>query len=624
MAGDFSYPVWCWHCNQVSDSNDQRDCSNCGSQLSGILRLKNWEKPRNSFLEQKTFDEVFSALCESIDCKPEIAKEYFEKDLYLEYSGNTSQREEFERINQNWEILVVNKNVQVRQAMTYLGKFLNRAAVLSLARDPSPTVRIELIRQQCIFKEAVEILNKDKSPEVIEELRNSPWGLPGSFAFVEKGFLINQVVRHPESPAWALEKIIKEFHDHPFVSEIRNIPWHQNIPRNIFMEASVKSAWGRFFIKQFLNAYGYENTKRISADLIAQRKSFILMRLTKSNCVSEARDLLDRLLVEMDLGDNPEFAQHPLLTEVHIERLSRNSSKKIREEIALRPDTPPEVLVELSKDTESTVVRRVLENQNTPIEILMDQSFLKLANNRAFIARNSALPIETMEYLLSKGEARVVENLAKNPGLPRELVEKFYHLTSDDLKHLWAHNSGLSSSIIEDLIERNSPLTEKMSDLLCSNENLSAEKRNQYLSRCSKQFILDCIMKDQLSASTLKTMITLDFPEEVRHAALGSLITLDDPIIADLSFSQLEKRLWLMDTFPKNLLESKSRQVINYIVEGSYNIEVLLYFSNSKSEAIKTAAKEKLSFLLAPNYMFREATKREARKFTFDTGINWL
>lgn len=217
-----------------------------------------------------------------------------------------------------------------------------------------------------------------------------------------------------------------------------------------------------------------------------------------------------------------------------------------------------------------------------------------------------------------------MENLAKNPGLPRELAEKFYHLTSDELKHLWAHNSGLSSLIIEDLIERNSPLTERMSDLLCSNENLSAEKRNQYLSRCSKQFILDCIMKDQFSPSTLKTMITLDFPEEVRHAALGSLITLDDPIIADLPFSQLEKRLWLMDTFPKNLLESKSKQVVNYILEGSYNIEVLLYFSNSKSEAIRNAATEKLSFFLAPHNMFREATKREARQFTFDTGINWL
>ena len=110
------------------------------------------------------------------------------------------------------------------------------------------------------------------------------------------------------------------------------------------------------------------------------------------------------------------------MDEIHIERLSRNGNKKVREYIALRPDCPISVLEILADDPESTVVRRVLENPLTPQEILSNKKYLRLANNRAFLARNPAITLETLNLILQKKEERVYQNLASNVGLSEHLV----------------------------------------------------------------------------------------------------------------------------------------------------------------------------------------------------------
>lgn len=624
MSDAYIYPIWCWSCDHIQDSQDLKNCMKCGAQLSGVLQLKGWNSEVVGKLSGKSFEEIFEELCKSLGYDIQVTRKYFDQDITLEYGDRDSFRESFEKINNGWEKIINHKDPQVRIAMTFLGRFLARAAVLALARDPSPEVRVSVIRNGCLFKEAVEILNQDEDPEVIDELKSSSWGMPGKYAFVEKGYWINEVIRHPDSPSWALEKVIKEFYDHSFVGEVRELPWHQNLPSSIFSEASLDKAWGRFFINHFINAFGYERNRKIGSEDLEQRKNYILNRLTKSNSVSEARDLLDRLMVQLDLEAHPDFAQHPLLNEIHLERLSRSANKKVREHVALRPDSPEAVLAFLAQDQEATVVRRVLENPMTPPEILSDEKHLRLANNRAFIARNPSIPRVTIDFLLQKKEERVLQNLALNEGLSRELVLELFEITPPELQLVWLRNPNLPDVIINKLYETYAPLTQSLSDNFYLNPNTSQVIRTKIVKSCSPQVLSEAILREEIVLDELRDFITTDFPQEVRDAALEILIANNHSSIAKLSFSKLEKRLWILNKFPDVLLNSSSSEVLLFIASNSRDVKQLAQLASNKDSMIKEQAELNLSLYCSPRWMFREIEQKEARVHTYEYGMNWL
>jgi hypothetical protein len=624
MSGYRQYPIWCWSCNELQDSQDLSNCVSCGAELSGVLQLEVWNSDLGPNLKTKSFDELFEEFCREIGYVPQQVRPYFDQDLALEYGDERNFRETFEKINNGWEKIVNHPDPQVRIAMTVLGKFLSKAAVLALTKDSSAEVRISLIRRGCLFKEAVMIMNQDTSPEVIDALKSSRWGMPGKYAFVEKGYWINEVIRHPDTPSWALEKVIKEFYDHAFVKEVRELPWHQNLPSSIFVEASLDKAWGPFFIDLFIEGFGYESKKKISGKDFEQRKSYILNQLIKSNSVSEARDLLDRLSVVVDLERYPEFAQHPLLDEIHIERLSRNENKKVREYIALRPDCPISVLEILADDPESTVVRRVLENPLTPQEILRNKKYFRLANNRAFVARNPAITLETLDLILQKKEERVYQNLALNEGLSGQLVLEIYQRTPLEFRILFINNPKLPKNLICELFELNEPLTEKLSDLFYRNPNTPESIKMKIVHRCSSSVLTEAIRRDELSTDELQELLTVEFPQEVRDAAIDLLISKEDSMVTKLPFSQLEKRLWILDKFPEILLESSSSGVLLFVASNSRDINQLAKLSKNKNRDISQEAEAHLRVYSSPLWIFSELENKEARKYTYGYGMNWL
>ena len=624
MQDYHQYPIWCWNCNELQDSEDSSNCVSCGVGLSGVLQLEVWNPDLGPNLKIKSFDELFEDFCSEINYDSQLVRPYFNQDLALEYGEGGNFQENFEKINDGWEKIVNHHDSRVRMAMTFLGKFLPKAAVLALTKDSSADVRISLIRNRCLFKEAVMIMNQDTSPEVIDELKLSAWGMPGKYAFVEKGYWINEVMRHPDSPSWALEKIIKEFYDHSFVGEVRELPWHQNLPSSIFAEASLDKAWGRFFIGHFVKGFGYEGKEKIPEKDFEQRKSYVLSRLIKSNSVSEARDLLDRLSVDLNLEMHPEFAQHPLLNEIHIERLSRNENKKVREYIALRPDSPISVLEFLANDPESTVVRRVLENPLTPQKILSHEKYLRLANNRAFVARNPAITLETLDLILQKKEERVYQNLALNEGLSQQLVLEIYERTPLEFRILWAKNPKLPQNMICELFEANEPLTEKMCDVFYGNSNTPESIKRKILNKCSSRVLTDAILREDLSTDELQGLLTAEVPQEVRDAAIDLLIARETSIVAKMPYSQLEKRLWILAKFPDILLESSSLEVLLYIASNSSNINQLAKLSKNKNRDISQQAELNLALYSSPAQIFKELEGKEARKYTYGYGLNWL
>jgi hypothetical protein len=383
-------------------------------------------------------------------------------------------------------------------------------------------------------------------------------------------------------------------------------------------------AWGRFFIGHFIKGFGYERKEKISERDFEQRKNYILNRLVKSNSVSEARDLLDRLSVEIDLNKYPEFAQHPLLDEILLERLSRNENKKVREYIALRPDTPISVLEVLADDPESTVVRRVLENPLTPQAILRNEKYLRLANNRAFVARNPAITIETLNLISQKKEERVFQNLALNEGLSEQLVLEIYERTPLEFRIHWVNNPKLPENLIHELFELNEPLTEKLCDVFYGNPNTPKSIKTKIVRRCSSSILTDAILRGDLSTDELQELLTTEFPQEVRDAALSLLITEEDSIITKLPFSQLEKRLWILDKFPDILLESSSSGVLLFVASNSRDINQLAKLSKNKNRDISQEAESYLRVYSSPLWIFSELESKEARKYTYGYGLNWL
>jgi hypothetical protein len=448
--------------------------------------------------------------------------------------------------------------------------------------------------------------------------------MPGKYAFVDKGYWLNEVIRHPDTPSWALEKVIKEFYDHAFVKEVKELPWHPNLPSSIFVEASLDKAWGPFFIDLFIEGFGYESKKKISRKDFEQRKSYILNQLIKSNSVSEARDLLDRLSVVIDLERYPEFAQHPLLDEIHIERLSRNGNKKVREYIALRPDCPISVLEILAADPESTVVRRVLENPLSPPEILSNEKYLRLANNRTFVARNPAITLETINLVLQKKEERVYQNLASNEGLSEQLVLDVYQRTPLEFRIHFVSHPKLPANLICELFEINEPLTEKLCDLFYLNPNTPKSIKKKIVHRCSSRVLTEAILRDELSTDELQELLTVEFPQEVRDAAIDLLISKEVSIVTKLPFSQIERRLWILDKFPDILLESSSSGVLLFVASNSRDINQLAKLSKNKNRDISQQAEANLAVYASPLWIFSELENKEARKYTYGYGLNWL
>jgi hypothetical protein len=256
--------------------------------------------------------------------------------------------------------------------------------------------------------------------------------------------------------------------------------------------------------------------------------------------------------------------------------------------------------------------------------ILSNEKYLRLANNRAFVARNPAITIETLNLISQKKEERVFQNLALNEGLSEQLVLEIYERTPLEFRIHWVNNPKLPENLIHELFELNEPLTEKLCDVFYGNPNTPKSIKTKIVRRCSSSILTDAILRGDLSTDELQELLTTEFPQEVRDAALSLLITEEDSIITKLPFSQLEKRLWILDKFPDILLESSSSGVLLFVASNSRDIKQLAKLSKNKNRDVSQEAESFLRVYSSPLWIFSELESKEARKYTYGYGLNWL
>ena len=87
-----------------------------------------------------------------------------------------------------------------------------------------------------------------------------------------------------------------------------------------------------------------------------------------------------------------------------LEKLSKDSSKKVRRCVAKNPKTLPETLAVLANDPDKQVWLNVIDNKNTPLAIVekaIDNSDLSIFN-LLIIAQRNDLAEKTYEYIARK------------------------------------------------------------------------------------------------------------------------------------------------------------------------------------------------------------------------------
>lgn len=95
--------------------------------------------------------------------------------------------------------------------------------------------------------------------------------------------------------------------------------------------------------------------------------------------------------------------------------LSKDSNRAIIEEVARNPNTPPEALVYLSEDRDEFVIVDVAANPNAPPELLVYLSKFDSNVVRAGVARNPNAPPEVLVNLSKDMDEFVREYVARNP-----------------------------------------------------------------------------------------------------------------------------------------------------------------------------------------------------------------
>ncbi|GAJ25006.1 unnamed protein product, partial [marine sediment metagenome] len=100
-------------------------------------------------------------------------------------------------------------------------------------------------------------------------------------------------------------------------------------------------------------------------------------------------------IVEEDWEAQYEGALEEEPTDLEAQTLEEPSKKDLAE----NPNTPVEVLVELSEDEDSSVRRSVAKNLNTPVEVLVKLSKDKAGYVRYFVAFNPNTPVEVLVEL---------------------------------------------------------------------------------------------------------------------------------------------------------------------------------------------------------------------------------
>ena len=135
-----------------------------------------------------------------------------------------------------------------------------------------------------------------------------------------------------------------------------------------------------------------------------------------------------------------------------------NHNSELDSEISLAADplTPPEVLRELAKSSDSLVCRYVINNHSTPVDVF--EYYLEHhKRNIPSILRSRNIPIAILKKLLDKNSVYYKKELASNPNIPASILEKLATETSYKILENLAENPSTPTSAIDLLSQHPRP-----------------------------------------------------------------------------------------------------------------------------------------------------------------------
>ena len=162
-------------------------------------------------------------------------------------------------------------------------------------------------------------------------------------------------------------------------------------------------------------------------------------------------EILAELSLDNNEGVRKSVAQNPSTSVDVLRELSKNENETVRCYVALNPNTPVETLVELSRDQDSEVRRYLARNPNTPVEIA---NKIKNTESERFVTRDLAKNPDTsadvLRELSQNWDTFTRSNVAQNPNTPTETLAELSKSEDQQIPAYVAENPNTS---VETLVE---------------------------------------------------------------------------------------------------------------------------------------------------------------------------
>ena len=127
--------------------------------------------------------------------------------------------------------------------------------------------------------------------------------------------------------------------------------------------------------------------------------------------------------------------------------LSKDSDYIVRCLVAKNPNTPTGVLTELAKDSDCDVRRYAAGNPNTPVDVLTELAKDSYCDVRRYAAGNPNTPVDVLTELAKDSQWVVRISVARNPNMPGYEAEELQFMVKDTYvsvqgtTHIWyKHN----------------------------------------------------------------------------------------------------------------------------------------------------------------------------------------
>jgi hypothetical protein len=134
-----------------------------------------------------------------------------------------------------------------------------------------------------------------------------------------------------------------------------------------------------------------------------------------------------------------------------------SSSSTILIELARSSQTPPDILLKLTKTDAFTVHRALLLNPNTPSVVVNELSKSEFRNIREGVAQDPRTAPETLAALSADTEFRVAMFVARNPATPAAALLELQGHENIYVKRSLARNPNITIDIVEKLMADDDP-----------------------------------------------------------------------------------------------------------------------------------------------------------------------